>query len=150
MQPPFDRLDGVVSTIVGYTGGKEPNPNYEQVCLGMTEHLEAVEIMFDPDLISYEQLLDVFWLNVDPTDDGGQFIDRGHHYKTAIYYHSDEQKRIAELSKKNLEESGRYPAPIVTEINPAMEFYAAEAYHQNFYERNPIGYASYKIGSGRE
>lgn len=150
MQPPFDSLRGVSSTTVGYTGGKEKNPTYDDVCLGKTEHLESVQIVFDPSVITYEKLLDVFWLNVDPTDGGGQFVDRGMHYRTAIFYHSEEQKKIAEESKNKLAESGRYPGPIVTEIRPAMEFYPAEDYHQNFYEKNPIGYASYKMGSGRE
>ena len=150
MQPPFDNLEGVVSTTVGYTGGTEKDPNYHQVCHGMTGHLESVQIIFDPDLISYEKLLDVFWLNVDPTDDGGQFIDRGRHYKTAIFYHDEKQRETAEESKSKLAETGRYKAPIVTEIRPAMEFYPAEEYHQNYYEKNPIGYSTYKLGSGRE
>ena len=150
MQPPFDSLEGVISTTVGYTGGSEKNPTYDDVCLGKTEHLESVQIVFDPSVISYERLLDVFWLNVDPTDGGGQFVDRGMHYRTAIFYHSEEQRVITEESKKKLSESGRYPGPIVTEIRPAMEFYPAENYHQNFYKKNPIGYASYKMGSGRE
>jgi len=150
MQPPFDALEGVISTTVGYSGGTEKNPTYHEVCYGMTGHLESVRIVFDPERISYEKLLDTFWLNVDPTDDGGQFVDRGGHYKTAIFYHDDEQKRIAEESIKKLEESGRYKAPIVTEVRPVMEFYPAEDYHQNYYQKNPIGYSTYKIGSGRE
>lgn len=149
MQPPFDSLEGVISTTVGYTGGLEKNPTYDDVCLGRTEHFESVEIVFDPSVISYDKLLDVFWLNVDPTDGGGQFVDRGMHYRTAIFYHSNEQRALAEESKKKLGETGRYPVPIVTDIRPAMEFYPAEEYHQNFYEKNPIGYASYKMGSGR-
>ncbi len=149
MQPPFDNLEGVISTTVGYTGGLEKNPTYDDVCLGRTEHLESVQIVYDPSLISYEKLLDVFWLNVDPTDGEGQFVDRGMHYRTAIFYHSEEQKTIAQESKKKLEQSGRYPSPIITQIRPAMEFYTAEEPHQNFYEKNPIGYASYKMGSGR-
>ncbi len=149
MQPPFDNLDGVISTTVGYTGGEESNPTYDDVCLGRTEHLESVQVLYDPSVISYEKLLDVFWLNVDPTDGGGQFVDRGMHYRTAIFYHTDEQRATAEESKKKLGESGRYPGPIVTEIRSAMDFYPAEEYHQNFYEKNPIGYASYKMGSGR-
>ncbi|GJM15623.1 MAG: peptide methionine sulfoxide reductase MsrA [Thermodesulfobacteriota bacterium] len=149
MQPPFDNLEGVISTTVGYTGGLEKNPTYDDVCLGRTEHLESVQIVYDPSLISYEKLLDVFWLNVDPTDGGGQFVDRGMHYRTAIFYHSEGQKTIAQESKKKLGQSGRYPSPIITEIRPAMEFYTAEESHQNFYEKNPVGYASYKMGSGR-
>ena len=149
MQPPFDNLEGVISTTVGYTGGLENNPTYDVVCLGRTEHLESVQIVYDPSLISYEKLLDVFWLNVDPTDGGGQFVDRGMHYRTAIFYHSEEQKTTAQESKKKLEQSSRYTNPIITEIRAAMEFYIAEESHQNFYEKNPIGYASYKMGSGR-
>lgn len=149
MQPPFDNLNGVISTTVGYTGGEESNPTYDDVCLGRTEHLESVQVVFDPSVTSYEKLLDVFWLNVDPTDGGGQFVDRGMHYRTAIFYHNEEQKKIAEESKKKLGETGRYPGPIVTEIRPAMDFHVAEEYHQNFYEKNPLGYASYKMGSGR-
>lgn len=149
MQPPFDSLTGVISTTVGYTGGNEENPTYEDVCRGRTEHLESVEILYDPSVISYEKLLDVFWLNVDPTDGGGQFVDRGMHYRTAIFYHNDEQKKMAEESKNKLSETGRYPGPIVTKIRPVMKFYPAEDYHQNYYEKNPIGYASYKMGSGR-
>lgn len=150
MQPPFDNLEGVLETTVGYTGGTEKNPNYHEVCMGRTEHLESIEIVYDPEVISYEKLLEVFWLNVDPTDDGGQFIDRGRHYKTAIFYHDDEQKTAAEESRKKLGESGRYNGPIVTEIRPAMDFYPAESYHQKYYQKNPIGYSTYKFGSGRE
>ncbi|HML93939.1 MAG TPA: peptide-methionine (S)-S-oxide reductase MsrA [Thermodesulfobacteriota bacterium] len=150
MQPPFDNLPGVVSTTVGYTGGTEKNPSYHDVCYGRTNHLESIEVVYDPDKVSYEELLDVFWLNIDPTDDGGQFVDRGRHYKTAIFYHDEEQKKTAEESKRKLEESGRYKAPVVTTVRPAMEFYPAEDYHQKYYEKNPIGYSTYKAGSGRE
>ncbi len=150
MQPPFDNFEGVIFTTVGYTGGKEKNPNYHEVCYGMTEHLESIEVVYDPERVSYESLLDVFWLNIDPTDDGGQFVDRGRHYKTAIFYHNEGQRKTAEESKRKLGESGRYKAPIVTEIRPAMEFYPAEEYHQKYYEKNPIGYSHYKVGSGRE
>ena len=150
MQPPFDNLEGVISTTVGFTGGIEENPSYDDVCLGKTEHLESVQIIYDPSQISYDKLLDIFWLNVDPTDGGGQFVDRGMHYRTAIFYHTDEQRQIAEESKKNLLKTGRYPGPIVTEIRPVMDFYPAEEYHQKFYEKNPIGYSSYKTGSGRD
>jgi len=150
MQPPFDRLEGVISTTVGFTGGLEKDPTYDDVCLERTAHLESVQIVYDPSLISYEKLLDIFWINVDPTDTGGQFIDRGMHYRTAIFYYTSEQKKIAEESKKKLGETGRYPGPIATEISPAMEFYTAEESHQKFYEKNPIGYSSYKMGSGRD
>lgn len=134
----------------GIYRGKEKNPDYHEVCMGRTAHLESIEVIFDPERVKYYDLLDVFWLNIDPTDDGGQFADRGRHYHTAIFYHDDEQKRIAEESKHRLSESGRYKAPIVTEIRPAMDFYPAEEYHQKYYEKNPIGYSHYKIGSGRE
>ena len=150
MQPPFDNIEGVIATTVGYTGGKEKNPNYHDVCYGKTEHLESIEVIFDPERTSYNNLLDVFWLNIDPTDDGGQFVDRGRHYKTAIFYHGEEQRKTAEESKRKLGESERYKAPIATEIRPAMEFHPADEYHQKYYEKNPIGYSHYKVGSGRE
>ncbi len=150
MQPPFDRLEGIISTTVGFTGGLEKSPSYDDVCLGRTAHLESVRIVYDPSLISYEKLLDVFWINVDPTDGGGQFVDRGMHYRTAIFYYTKEQQKTAQESKKELGETGRYPGPIVTEIRAAMEFYPAEESHQKFYEKNPIGYSSYKMGSGRD
>lgn len=149
MQPPFDDLSGVISTTVGYTGGTENNPTYHEVCRGMTDHLESIEIIYDTSIISYEQLLDVFWLNIDPTDSGGQFVDRGGHYRTAIFYHDDHQKNAAERAKASLSKSGRYKSLIVTEIRPAMEFYPAEGYHQKYYQKNPIGYSAYKVGSGR-
>ena len=132
MQPPFDRLKGVVSTKVGYTGGKKKNPTYEEVCSGRTGHAEAIEITYDPSQVSYEELLNVFWTNIDPTDPGGQFYDRGSQYRTAIFYHNEEQKKLAEFYKKKLDESKAFDNPIVTEISPAATFYKAENYHQNY------------------
>ena len=150
MQPPFDRLKGVVSTKVGYTGGKKKNPTYEEVCSGRTGHAEAIEITYDPSQVSYEELLNVFWTNIDPTDPGGQFYDRGSQYRTAIFYHNEEQKRLAEASKEELEKSGKFSRPIAPEIVPASEFYEAEEHHQEYYRKSPYRYKSYSTMSGRE
>jgi methionine-S-sulfoxide reductase len=150
MEPPFDKIDGVISTTPGYTGGTEKNPTYEQVCSGKTGHLEAVEVTYDPAKVSYARLLDVFWKNIDPTQDNGQFADIGPQYRTAIFYHNEEQRRLALESKKRLQESRKFVKPIVTEIRPAMEFYKAEDYHLDYYVKNPIRYKSYRWGSGRE
>ncbi len=149
MQPPYDDLPGVISTTVGYTGGDLPNPTYEEVSTGTTGHVEAVQIVFDPSRISYEELLQVFWRNIDPTNPAGQFADYGSQYRTVIFYHDERQKEIAEKSKRELEASGKFDKPIVTEIRPAKEFYPAEEYHQEFYRKNPLRYNSYKVGSGR-
>jgi peptide-methionine (S)-S-oxide reductase len=150
MEPPFDKLEGVVSTLSGYTGGQLKDPSYEQVSSGGTGHLEAVQIRFDPDKVSYSKLLEIFWRNVDPTDAGGQFCDRGEQYRTAIFYHSEEQRQLAEESKSDLERSGRLPKPIVTEIRPASAFYPAEDYHQDYYKKNPVRYKLYRYGCGRD
>ncbi|MDJ0765816.1 MAG: peptide-methionine (R)-S-oxide reductase MsrB [Myxococcota bacterium] len=150
MEAPFEKLDGVVSVVSGYTGGVEVDPTYKQVSSGRTGHLEAVRIRFDERKISYEQLLAVFWRQVDPTDPGGQFADRGPQYRTAIYYHSDAQQRAAVASKRRLGASGRFSASIVTQILKAGRFYPAEAYHQDFYKSNPVRYKSYRAGSGRD
>ncbi|HEX3037211.1 MAG TPA: peptide-methionine (S)-S-oxide reductase MsrA [Thermodesulfobacteriota bacterium] len=150
MQPPFDRLEGVVSTKVGYTGGKKKNPTYEQVCSGETGHAEAIEITYDPSQVSYEELLNVFWTNIDPTDSGGQFYDRGSQYRIAIFYHNEEQKRLAEASKEKLEKSGKFDRPIAAEIVSASEFYEAEENHQEYYKKSPYRYKSYSYMSGRE
>jgi len=150
MEPPFDKLDGVISTTSGYTGGKEKNPSYEEVSSGRTGHIEAIEIVYDPSKVSYVQLLDVFWKNVDPTQENGQFVDIGPQYRTAIFYQNEEQKRWAEDSKKKLEDSGTFGKRMVTEIRPAMEFYKAEDYHQDYYIKNPIRYKYYRWGSGRD
>ena len=146
----FEKVDGVVEAVSGYTGGPEPNPTYKEVSAGGTGHAEAVQVRYDPDKISYKDLLDVFWRHVDPTDAGGQFVDRGSQYRTGIFYHDEEQKRIAEESKAALEKSGRFDKPIVTEIIPLTEFYAGEDYHQDYYDKNPLRYKFYRRGSGRD
>ena len=150
MQPPFDKLDGVISTTVGYCGGKEENPTYKQVSAGRTGHAEAVEILYDPSRVSYTELLNVFWMNIDPTQENGQFADIGAQYRTAIFYHSEEQKRLAEASKRELKNTGRFSKKIVTEIVPATPFYRAEEYHQDYYKKNPLRYKIYRYGSGRD
>jgi len=150
MQPPFDELVGVISTTAGYTGGKEENPTYEQVSSGRTGHAEAIEILYDPSKITYSQLLEVFWRNIDPTTLNRQFSDYGTQYRTAIFYHDEEQKRLAERSKEQLQKSGTFNKQIVTEITPASAFYKAEEYHQKYYIKNPIRYKLYRVGSGRD
>ena len=151
MQPPYDGLPGVIKTTVGYTGGTVPNPTYEQVCEGTTGHAEAVQIEFDPSKISYAQLLEVFWKNIDPTTLNQQFADHGTQYRTAIFYHDDEQQKLAEAAKRALEQSGKFgAAPLATEISPATVFYPAEAYHQQYYQQCPLKYKMYRLGSGRE
>ncbi len=150
MESPFDKLDGVVSVTVGYTGGRTANPTYEQVSSGGTGHAESVEIVFDPAKIGYERLLDVFWHNVDPTTPDRQFCDVGTQYRTAIFYHGEAQKRLAEASKRALEASGRFPGRIATEIVPAGPFWPAEEYHQHYYRKNPIRYDFYRYSCGRD
>ena len=150
MQNPYDELKGVVSTAVGYTGGNKDNPTYEEVCSGNTGHAEAIEVLYDPLQISYTELLNVFWRNIDPTTLNRQFADAGTQYRTAIFYLSEKQKESAESSKEEMEESGIYDDPIVTEITPASTFYNAEEYHQKYYEKCPLKYKMYKSGSGRE
>jgi peptide methionine sulfoxide reductase msrA/msrB len=150
MEPPFENLEGVIDVVPGYSGGETENPTYEQVSSGSTGHLEAVEITYDPSKISFQKLVDVFWTQIDPTDQGGQFVDRGSQYETAIFYHDDEQKRIAEESKARLERSGRYNRPIITEIRKYTGFYEAEDYHKDFYLKSPAHYKRYKSASGRE
>ena len=150
MQPPFDALAGVVATTVGYTGGPKPNPDYEEVCAGTTGHAEAVEVVYDPAQVSYDKLLDVFWRQIDPTTPNRQFADGGTQYRTAIYCHDEQQRLAAEAAKKALGESGRFNAPIVTEIVPAEPFYPAEDYHQKYYQKRTQDYKRYRQGSGRE
>jgi len=150
MTPPFEKLDGVKEVISGYTGGHVVNPAYEQVTSETTGHLESIEVLYDPSKISYEKLLDVFWKQISPTDGGGQFVDRGPSYKSAIFYHTEEQKRLAEESKKKLAASGRFDKPIVTEIRPAVPFYKAEDYHQDYWKKNPVRYKFYRYNSGRD
>jgi len=149
MEPPFEALEGVVEVTAGYTGGEEVNPSYEQVASGRTAHMEAVRVIFDPARVSYRELVEVFWRQVDPTDDGGQFADRGNQYRTAIFYTGDEQRRIAEESRAALDRSGIFDRPIVTGIVPATHFYPAEEYHQDYYRKNVLHYSAYKAGSGR-
>jgi peptide methionine sulfoxide reductase msrA/msrB len=150
MTPPFEKLDGVKEVISGYTGGHTVNPTYEDVTSETTGHMESVEVIYDPSKISYEKLLDVFWRQINPTDAGGQFVDRGPSYRTAIFYHNEEQKRLAEESKKKLAQSGRFDKPIVTEILPAGPFYKAEEYHQDYWKKNPIRYKFYRYNAGRD
>ncbi len=150
MVGPFKKEQGVLEVLSGYIGGKTENPTYEEVCTGSTGHYEAVEILFDPHMISYKKLLDIFWRQIDPTDGTGQFADKGSQYKTAIFYADQEQKQEAEQSKKELEESGRFTKPIVTEILQAGVFYQAEEYHQDYYLKSPGHYNRYRYFSGRE
>lgn len=150
MEPPFDELKGVISTTSGYTGGQKVNPTYEEVSAGKTGHAEAVEIVFDPTQISYADLLKVFWRNVDPTTPDRQFCDAGSQYRTAIFFHNDQQKRLAEASKQALEQSGQLKQPIVTQIVPASVFYPAEEYHQDYYKKNPLRYKFYRYNCGRD
>ncbi len=146
----LQEFPGVITAVSGYTGGKKENPMYEEVSAGRTGHLEAVEVTYDPAQISYGELLDIFWRQIDPTDAGGQFADRGSQYKTAIFYFNDEQKRIAEESKAKLEKSGLFDRPIVTPLVQASKFYPAEEYHQDYYKKQPDHYKRYRVGSGRE
>jgi methionine-S-sulfoxide reductase len=150
MEPPYDKLEGVLATTSGYTGGDKVDPSYQEVSAGGTGHAEAVQVTYDPAKVSYERLLEVFWRNVDPLDAGGQFCDRGSQYRTAIFVHDEEQRRLAEASKQALESSGRFQQPIVTEIVAAGAFYPAEDYHQDYYEKNPIRYKFYRWNCGRD
>lgn len=145
----FEGHDGIIDVVSGFSGGDEENPTYKEVSSGSTGHLESVQITYDPDKVDYKELVEHFWKQINPTDDGGQFVDRGYHYTTAIFYHDAEQKRIAEESKKELEESGKFDLQIVTKIIPAKPFYPAEEYHQDYAEKNPIRYRLYTVGSGR-
>jgi peptide-methionine (S)-S-oxide reductase len=150
MQPPFDAIDGVLSTLVGYTGGEVANPTYEQVSAGGTGHAESIQVVFDPSKVSYQQLLDVFWHNIDPTTKDRQFCDRGHQYRSAIFYHSEEQRQEAERSKAELERTKPFAGDIVTEIVAAGPFYPAEKYHQEYYRKNPLRYKYYRFSCGRD
>ncbi|WP_054029481.1 peptide-methionine (R)-S-oxide reductase MsrB [Desulfatitalea tepidiphila] len=146
----FEKVPGVLEVISGYTGGQVANPTYEQVSAGKTGHVEAVKVVYDEEKVSYAQLLDVFWRHVDPTDPGGQFVDRGRQYLSAIFYADDRQRQMAEASKQRLIASGQFERPIATEILPLGEFYEAEPYHQDYYKKNPIRYKWYRSGSGRD
>ncbi|OTN77696.1 peptide methionine sulfoxide reductase MsrA [Enterococcus sp. 8G7_MSG3316] len=149
MVKPFDSLPGIEKVVSGFTGGHVPNPTYQEVTTGTTGHTEAVEITFDPELISYEELVEIYWQQTDPTDAFGQFADRGDSYRPVIFYNSPEQKAVAEQSKANLQASGRFTDQIVTSIEPAEPFYPAEDYHQDFYKKNAAHYQAYSEGSGR-
>jgi peptide-methionine (S)-S-oxide reductase len=150
MEPPYDALDGVVSTTSGYIGGSVANPTYKQVSAGGTGHAEAVRVVYDPAKVSYDQLVDVFWHNVDPTQVDGQFCDHGDQYRTAIFYADDQQKQIAEQSLAGIEKSKPFEGDIVTEIVPATTFYPAEDYHRNYYQTNPLRYKYYRWACGRD
>jgi len=150
MESAFEGVDGVSEVISGYTGGTKVNPTYQEVSSGTTGHVEAVQVYYDPNVVSYKELVDFFWKQIDPTDDGGQFADRGTQYMTAIFYADDKEKQIAEQSKKELEESGKFDKPIVTTIRPSSEFYKAEEYHQDYYKKNLLRYELYAEGSGRK
>lgn len=147
MEPPYDKLDGVISTTSGYTGGQKENPTYKEVSAGGTGHAEAVQVVYDPTKVRYEDLLEVFWKNIDPTVKDRQFCDVGNQYRTAIFYHNDEQKRLAEASKEKI--AARFNH-VYTEIVPALAFYPAEDYHQDYYQKNPLRYKFYRTTCGRD
>jgi methionine-S-sulfoxide reductase len=149
IQPAFDKAKGVIKTVVGYCGGTEPNPTYELVTSEKTNYRESIEVTYDPAKISYDQLLDIYWRQIDPTQADGQFTDIGPSYRAAIFYGSDQEKKIAEASKEKLVRSGKFKKPIVTEILPAMKFYPAEAYHQKYYQQKPEHFEAFEEGSGR-
>lgn len=146
----FEKLPGVVKAISGYTGGHKENPSYEEVSSGTTGHVEAVQVYYDPSKLTYEELLDYFWRHIDPTDGGGQFVDRGSQYRSVIFYHDEEQKKLAEKSKEDLSKSGKFNKPVVTEIIKFTKFYEAEEYHQDYYKKNPLRYKYYRYNSGRD
>ena len=150
MEPPFDALDGVISTTSGYIGGTVAEPTYKQVSSGTTGHTEALQIVFDPNKITYQELLATFWLNIDPVDGGGQFCDRGSQYRSEVFYTSDQQRELAEKSKQQLDVSDALPAPVQTAITAASQFYPAEDYHQNYYQKNPKRYKFYSWNCGRK
>ena len=150
MEPPYDKLPGVISTISGYMGGKTKNPTYEAVSTGTTGHTEVVQVEYDPSRVSYAQPLEVFWRNIDPTQKNAQFCDQGSQYRTAIFYHNEEQKKLAEASKAALVKNKPFKGEIVTEVTSAPEFYRAEEYHQDYYKKNPQRYKLYRTGCGRD
>ncbi len=150
MESPFEKMEGVISVVSGYTGGHKEDPSYKEVSAGVTGHMEAVQILYDPSKTAFSELLNVFWRQIDPTDPGGQFVDRGSQYGTAIFYHNEEQRILAEKSKKELAKSGLYEKPIVTKISKSSKFYEAEDYHQDYHRKNPIRYKYYRFNSGRD
>ncbi|WP_027108219.1 peptide-methionine (S)-S-oxide reductase MsrA [Lacticigenium naphthae] len=149
MVHPFDEIPGIEKVTSGYTGGDIPDPTYREVTTGTTGHTEAIQILYDPEKISFEELVEIYWRQTDPTDASGQFADRGSSYRPVIFYHNEKQKEIAQASKKTLEESGRFLEPIVTTIEEAKPFYEAEEYHQDYYKKAPVHYKLYNKGSGR-
>ena len=149
MQYAFDRVKGVKKTIVGYTGGQKPSPDYEEVSSGTTGHAESIEVQYDPTQVTYAQLVEDFWHNVDPTAVNRQFADAGTQYRTAIFYRNDDEKKVAEDSKAALAKSGKFDRPIATQIVPATQFFPAEDYHQEYYQKNPTHFQLYEVGSGR-
>ncbi len=146
----FEKISGVLKVISGYTGGFKENPTYEEVSSGRTGHVEAIQVYYDPSRVSYDQILDVFWRHIDPTDDSGQFADRGSQYRSAVFYHDEEQKTLAEKSRDALTRSGKFAKPVATQILPLTKFYEAEEYHQDYYRKNPLRYQFYRSGSGRD
>jgi peptide-methionine (S)-S-oxide reductase len=148
MEPPYDKVPGVISTTSGYIGGKQKNPTYEQVSAGGTGHAEAVQVVYDPSKVTYAQLLDIFWRNIDPLAKDRQFCDIGSQYRSAIFFHDATQRRLAEASKRKV--AVRFKKPIVTEIVPAGQFYPAEEYHQDYYKKNPVRYHFYRFNCGRD
>ena len=150
MVPPFDAEPGVIETIVGYTGGSTENPTYKQVSAGGSGHAESIRIIYDPEIVSYDRLLEIFWKNIDPLDSNGQFCDKGSQYRSAIFYHNEEQKKLAEESKNRIEKNGSLSGSIVTEIVSALTFYPAEEYHQEYYKKNPLRYKFYRRSCRRD
>lgn len=150
MEPPFDKVDGVIASVSGYTGGPEDNPKYKQVASGLTGHTEAILVVYDPSKVNYEKLVEVFWKTHDPTDTGGQFVDRGPQYRPGIYPYNEAQKAIATKSRDALEASGRFDKPVALEMKDASKFWPAELYHQDFYKKDPNHYKRYRSGSGRD
>lgn len=150
VEAPFEEVDGVISVVSGYAGGKEKNPTYSEVSGGQTSHRESVQITYDPEIVSYAELVDIFWQTFDPTDVGGSFFDRGSQYESAIFFHNEEQKKVAEESKKRLDQSKRFSKPIATPIIKYTNFYPAEEYHQDYYKKSPQEYYAYRKGSGRD
>jgi peptide-methionine (S)-S-oxide reductase len=150
MEPPFEKLPGVVDVVSGYTGGQKANPTYEEVSSGGTGHLEAVQVVYDPARVTYAKLLEVFWVNVDPTTPNRQFCDVGEQYGTAIFYEGEEQNKQALASKAQIEKDKKFADPVVTPVRPAVDFYRAEEYHQDYYKKNPVRYRYYRFGCGRD
>jgi methionine-S-sulfoxide reductase len=150
MEPPFDAEPGVLETVVGYTGGLSENPTYQQVSAGRSGHAESIQVIYDPTVVRYERLLEIFWKNIDPLDPDGQFCDKGSQYRSAIFYHNEEQKRLAEVSRRQFEERASLLGPIATQIIPASIFYPAEDYHQDYYKKNPLRYKFYRRACRRD